>query len=126
VRVEFNVERLTSEAGVLIAAALSDRLGLEEVVNDRCGLLTRVPCGAPPGRKVTSLARGMLVGADSIDDMNVWRAGSTELVSGAKGVGSLDARDVVGCVYLCTRLPSWVSRLAWACEAGAGPAECRW
>ena len=43
VRVEFNEERLISDAGLLIAATLSDRLGLEELVNESVWLGYRVP-----------------------------------------------------------------------------------
>ena len=34
VRVEFNEERLVSDAGLLVTATLADRLGLEELVNE--------------------------------------------------------------------------------------------
>jgi hypothetical protein len=43
VRVEFNDERLTSDAGLLIAATLADRLGLEELVNESVWLPYRTP-----------------------------------------------------------------------------------
>jgi hypothetical protein len=66
VRVAFNEERLISDAGLLIAATLSDRLGLEELVNESVWLGYRVPGAALPGRKVMSLVNGMLAGADSI------------------------------------------------------------
>jgi hypothetical protein len=62
VRVEFNEDRLVSDAGLLIAAALADRLGLEEMVNELVWLGYRLP-GAPlPGRKVMTLVHGMLAG----------------------------------------------------------------
>ena len=44
VRVAFNEERLISDAGLLIAATLSDRLGLEELVNEPVWL--GYPCPA--------------------------------------------------------------------------------
>jgi hypothetical protein len=61
---------------------LADRLGIAELVNDSVSLDPRAPGCALPGRKVMSLVHGMLAGADSIDDMNVLRAGSTQLVLG--------------------------------------------
>ena len=42
VRVEFTEERLVSDAGLLIAATLAERLGIEETVNGRCGLTLAV------------------------------------------------------------------------------------
>jgi hypothetical protein len=82
VRVVFNEERLVSDAGLVVAATLADRLGIEELVNESVWLDSRAPGAALPGRKVMSLVHGMLAGADSIDDMNVLRAGSTGLVLG--------------------------------------------
>ena len=82
VRVEFNEDRLISDAGLLLTATLVDRLGLEELVNESVWLGYRTPGAALPGRKVMTLVHGMLAGADSIDDMNVLRAGSTGLILG--------------------------------------------
>ena len=80
VRVAFDEQRLVSDAGLLLTATLADRLAIEQLVNDSVWLDPRAPGAALPGRKVMSLVHGMLAGADSIDDMNVLRAGSTELV----------------------------------------------
>jgi hypothetical protein len=82
VGVVFDEQRLISDAGLLLAATLSDRLGIEELVNESVWLGYRVPGAALPGRKVLSLVHGMLAGADSIDDMNVLRAGSAGLILG--------------------------------------------
>ena len=84
VQVEFNDERLISDAGLLITATLAERLGLEGLVNESVWLPYRRPGAAFPGRKVMSLVHGMVTGADSIDDMNVLRAGSTSQVLGHK------------------------------------------
>jgi hypothetical protein len=82
VRVVFDEPRLISDAGLLLAGTLADRLGLEELVNDSVWLDAKAAGAAMPGRKVMSLVHGMLAGADSIDDMNILRAGSTSLVLG--------------------------------------------
>jgi hypothetical protein len=76
VKVQFNEERLISDAGLLVTATLAERLGIEELVNESVWLDPRAPGACLPGRKVMSLVHGMLAGADSIDDMNVLRAGS--------------------------------------------------
>jgi hypothetical protein len=86
VRVVFDEQRLVSDAGLLLTATLADRLGLEELVNDSVWLGYKVPGAALPGRKVMSLVHGMLAGADSIDDMNVLRAGSTGLILGHRAM----------------------------------------
>ncbi|MGE5700871.1 MAG: transposase [Arthrospira platensis] len=82
VRVQFDEQRLVSDAGLLVCATLAERLAIEELVNESVWLDRRAPGAALPGRKVMSLVHGMLAGADSIDDMNVLRAGSTSLVLG--------------------------------------------
>jgi hypothetical protein len=80
--VEFNEQRLISDAGLLLCATLADRLGLEELVNEPVWLGYRKPGAALPGRNVMTLVHGMIAGADSIDDMNVLGAGSTQAVLG--------------------------------------------
>jgi hypothetical protein len=79
--VSFDEPRLVSDAGLVLAATLADRLGIESLVNDTVWL-GDVAGAAAPGRKVMSLVHGMLAGADSIDDMNLLRAGSTQMVLG--------------------------------------------
>jgi hypothetical protein len=81
VHVAFDEQRLISDAGLLLTATLADRLGVEQLVNESVRLDPQEPGAALPGRKVMSLVHGMLA-ADSIDDMNVLRAGSTSLVLG--------------------------------------------
>ena len=82
VRVVIDEERLISDAGLMVTATLAQRLGIEQLVNESVWLDPRLPGACLPGRKVMSLVHGMLAGADSIDDMNVLRAGSTGLVLG--------------------------------------------
>ena len=82
IAVVFDEQRLVSDAGLLLSASLAGRLGIERVVNDSVWLGHEVPGAALPGRKVMSLVHGLLAGADSIDDMDVRRAGSTGLILG--------------------------------------------
>ena len=98
--VRFDEQRLVSDAGLLVTATLADRLGIEQLVNESVWLGYKVPGAALPGRKVMSLVHGMLAGADSIDDMNVLRAGGTGLVLGSQGDGAIDARDVLAGVHV--------------------------
>jgi len=82
VQVTFDEQRLISDAGLMLTATLAQRLGIEELVNESVWLDPKAPGAALPGRKVMSLLHGMLAGADSIDDMNMLRAGSTGLILG--------------------------------------------
>lgn len=81
VGVEFSEERLVSDAGLLLAATLADRLGVEELVNESVWLAYRTPGAALPGRKVMSLVHGMLAGAEqhrfrSVHDQALARKGN--------------------------------------------------
>ena len=126
VRVEFNDERLISDAGLLLTATLADRLGLQELVNQSVWLPYRTPGAALPGRKVMTLVHGMIAGADSIDDMNVLRAGSTGLVLGHRvmapsTLGTFLRAFTFGHVRQLDRVLGVAIERAWA--AGAGPGD---
>jgi hypothetical protein len=126
VRVAFDEERLISDAGLLLTATLAERLGIEELVNESVWLDPRSPGACLPGRKVMSLVHGMLAGADSIDDMNVLRAGSTGLVLGHRvmapsTLGTFLRAFTFGHVRQLDRVLDVALARAWA--AGAGPGE---
>jgi hypothetical protein len=124
--VAFNEERLISDAGLLVTATLAERLGIEELVNESVWLDPRAPGAALPGRKVMSLVHGMLAGADSIDDMNVLRAGSTGLILGHRvmapsTLGTFLRAFTFGHVRQLDRVLDVALARAW--EAGAGPGD---
>jgi Transposase DDE domain group 1 len=126
VRVAFNEERLISDAGLLLTATLAQRLGIEELVNESVWLDPRAPGAALPGRKVMSLVHGMLAGADSIDDMNALRAGSTGLVLGHRvmapsTLGTFLRAFTFGHVRQLDRVLDQAIARAW--QAGAGPGD---
>jgi len=128
IRVAFDEERLVSDAGLLLTASLAGRLGIEQLVNDTVRLGHGVPGAALPGRKVMSLVHGMLAGADSIDDMDVTRAGSTGLVLGHRvmapsTLGTFLRAFTFGHVRQLDRVLDQAISRAWA--AGAGPGEQR-
>ena len=79
--VVFDDESLVADAGLLAAATLMDRLGLEALVDDTVRLAGR-PGGARPGRKTLTLVASMLVGGSHIDHVGRLRAGSTGRVLG--------------------------------------------
>ena len=79
--VVFDDERVVVNAGIVLAVTVGRRLGIEALVDGAVKLGGR-PGAARPGRKVLSLVHAMLLGADSIDDCDVLRAGRTEAVLG--------------------------------------------
>jgi Transposase DDE domain group 1 len=126
VRVAFDEPRLVSNAGLVLTATLADRLVVEELVNESVWLGYGVPGAALPGRKVMSLVHGMLAGADSIDDMNVLRAGSTGLILGHRVMAPSTLGTFLRAFSFghVRQLDLVLDRsLARAWEAGAGPGD---
>ncbi len=75
VGVEFDDERVVSDAGVVLVATLAERLGIEALAGQLVRLRRDRPGAANAGRKVMALIYAMVLGADSIDDTDVLRAG---------------------------------------------------
>ena len=81
--VVFDDERVVSDAGVVLVATLAERLGIEDRARRLVRLRRDRPGAANAGRKVMALVFAMLLGADSIDDCQVLRAGRTRRLLGA-------------------------------------------
>ena len=77
VEVVFDDERVVSDAGVMLVATLAGRLGVELLAGDLVRLRPGRPGPANAGRKIMALVFAMILGADSIDDCGVLRAGRT-------------------------------------------------
>jgi hypothetical protein len=77
VEVCFDDERVVSDAGVMLVAAVAGRLGVEALAQRRVRLRRDRPGAANAGRKVMAVLYAMVLGADSIDDIGVLRAGRT-------------------------------------------------
>ena len=92
VRVEFDDERVVSDAGMLLVATLAQRLGIEALARRLVRLRRDRPGAANAGRKVMALLFAMVLGADSIDDCDVLRAGRTRRLLG----GWLPAPSTLG------------------------------
>jgi hypothetical protein len=124
VRVDFDDERVVSDAGVALVATLAERLGIERLV-ERCVRLCRDRPGAlNPGRKVMALVYAMLLGADSIDDCELLRAGRTRRLLGGwlpapSTLGTFLRAFTFGHVRQLDRVLAETLRRAW--RAGAGP-----
>ena len=74
-RVEFDDERAVSDAGVMLVATLAKRLGIEVLAGRLVRLRRDRPGAANAGRKVMAILFAMVLGADSIDDCELLRAG---------------------------------------------------
>ena len=95
VQVAFDDERVVSDAGIMLAATLAERLQIEDLVDD-CVRLGVRGAASRAGRKVMALVHAMALGADSIDDCEILRAGRTGRSAredlGAVDVGTVPAR----------------------------------
>src|SRR2546426_6209118 len=123
VAAEFDDERLVANAGVVLTSTLVNRLGLERLVDETVDLGER-PGAARPGRKVCSLVHAMVLGADSIDDCDLLRAGGTEALLGHRvmapsTLGTFLRSFSFGHVRQLDRVLAESIRRAWL--AGAGP-----
>lgn len=91
-RVEFDDERVVSDAGVVLVATLAGRLGIEVLAQRLLSLRRDRPGAANAGLRVMALVYAMVLGADSIDDADVLRAGRTRRLLG----GWLPAPSTLG------------------------------
>jgi hypothetical protein len=81
IEVTFDDPNLVSDAGLLLVATLTIRLGLEALIDSTVRLVGRVG-GAHPGRKVLTVVHSMIVGGSHIDHTDKLRAGATGRVLG--------------------------------------------
>ena len=128
VRVEFDDERAVSDAGVMLVATLADRLGIEVLAGRLVGLRRDRPGAANAGRKVMALLFAMVLGADSIDDCEVLRAGRTRRLLGGwipapSTLGTFLRAFTFGHVRQLDKLLGESLVRAW--RAGAGPGKNR-
>ena len=127
-RVEFDDERAVLDAGVMLVATLAGRLGIEAAAG-RLVRLRRDRAGAAnAGRKVMAILFAMVLGADSIDDCDVLRAGRTRWLLGGwmpapSTLGTFLRAFTFGHVRQLDALLGETLVRAW--RAGAGPGEGR-
>jgi hypothetical protein len=126
--VDFDDERVVSDAGVMLVATLAGRLGVETLAQRLVRLRRDRPGGANAGRKVMALIYAMLLGADSIDDCEIVRAGRTHRLLGGwlpapSTLGTFLRAFTFGHVRQLDRLLGESLTRAW--RAGAGPGDGR-
>jgi len=81
INVTFDDSNLVANPGLMLVATLTQRLGLEALIDATVRLVGRIG-GARPGRKVLTLVHAMISGATHIDHADILRAGSTASVLG--------------------------------------------
>jgi len=123
----FDDQRAVADAGIVLAATLSDRLGIEALVEHSVDLGGR-PGAANAGAKVMTLVSAMALGADCIDDCDLLRAGQTGQVLGHEvlapsTLGTFLRSFTFGHVRQLDRVLGQTVERAWA--AGAGPGDGR-
>ena len=127
VEVCFDDRRAVADAGIVLAATLADRLGIEALVDETVDLGDRAGA-ANAGAKVMTLIAAMALGADSIDDCDVLRAGRTGAVLGHRvaapsTLGTFLRAFTFGHVRQLERVLDRTLERAW--RAGAGPGQER-
>jgi hypothetical protein len=127
-QVEFDDERAVLDAGVMLVATLAKRLGVEALAGRLVRLRRDRPGAANAGRKVMALMFAMVLGADSIDDCDVLRAGRTRRLLGGwmpapSTLGTFLRAFTFGHVRQLDALLGETLVRAW--RAGAGPGEGR-
>jgi hypothetical protein len=128
VQVRFDDERVVSDAGIALAATLAARLGLEALVERFVVLRRDRPGTGNAGRKVMALIYAMALGADSIDDCDVLRAGRSRRLLGGwlpapSTLGTFLRAFTFGHVRQLDRVLGAALQRAW--KAGAGPGSER-
>src|SRR3954466_11442130 len=127
-QVEFDDERVVSDAGIALVATLAGRLGVEALAGDLVRLRRDRPGAANAGRKVMAVLFAMVLGADSIDDCGVLRAGRTRRLLGGwvpapSTLGTFLRAFTFGHVRQLDALLGQALERAW--KGGAGPGEGR-
>lgn len=121
--VTFDDDHAVAGAGLVLAASLTERLGVAKLIDDRLSIAG--PAGAHASDKVLSLVHSALAGGDCIDDADALRAGSTGAVLGHRvaapsTLGTFLRAHHWGHVRQHDAVSREVLTRAW--RAGAGPA----
>ena len=121
--VTFDDPNLVANAGLLLIATVTARLGLESLIDATVRLVGRVG-GARPGRKVLTLVHAMIAGGTHINHADILRAGSTAEVLGHRvmapsTLGTFLRAFTFGHVRQLEAVVGKTLERAW--ELGAGP-----
>jgi hypothetical protein len=128
VEVVFDDERVVSDGGVMLVATVAQRLGIEALAGQLVRLRRGRPGAGNAGRKVMAVLYAIVLGADSIDDTGVLRAGRTRRLLGGwlpapSTLGTFLRAFTFGHVRQLDALLGQSIERAW--KAGAGPGDGR-
>lgn len=120
VEVAFDDDHAVADAGLILPATLTGKLGIEQAADELIGV------GHRPGRKLTTLVHAIVAGAQCIDDADILRVGATQRILAHKvmapsTLGTWLRLFTLGHVRQLDKLAQTIMTRAWA--AGAGPAE---
>jgi hypothetical protein len=115
----FDDDHAVADAGLALVGVLGEKLGLEMLADE---LISIAPL---PGRRVATLVAAMVAGANSIDDADVLRSGSTASVLGHRvmapsTLGTFLRRFSFGHVRQLDKLSEALLTRAWSQGAGPG------
>ena len=118
--VMFDDDHAVANAGLALAGLLSEKLGLEQLCDER------ISVGPFPGRRAATLVHSLVVGGTCIDDADVLRSGSTEAVLSHRvmapsTLGTFLREFTFGNVRQLDSVTEQLLTRAWA--LGAGPGE---
>lgn len=119
----FDEDNLVPNAGLLAPAALAQKLGIGELVDEHVRLPADAVGRANCGVKAMTVVGAMLAGADSIDDVDVLRAGAAPELFDQIRAPSTIGTWLRGFIWATVRMLDAASRrvLARAWQAGLGP-----
>ena len=123
VETTFDDDQVVPNGGLQAPAALAQKLGIAELIDQRVKLPADAAGRANVGVKAMTIIGAMLAGGDSIDDVAVLRAGAARKVFTATRAASTIGTWLRGFIWATVRMLDAVSRIvlarAWA--AGLGP-----
>lgn len=119
----FDEDNLLPNGGLVAPAALAQKLGIAELIDQRVRLPADAAGRASSGAKALTVIGAMLAGADSIDDVAVLRAGAGGEVFDDTRAPSTVGTWLRGFIWATVRQLDAASRtmLARAWGAGLGP-----
>lgn len=125
--VVFDDSNLVANAGLMLVAMLTARLGLERLINETVRLVGRVG-GANPGEKLLTLVHTLVAGGSHIDHVDMLRSGATRRVlpfrvAAPSTVGTFLRSFTFGHVRQLDRVIAEALRRAW--KLGLGPGDDR-
>jgi Transposase DDE domain group 1 len=123
VETTFDDDWVVPNGGLQAPAALAQKLGIAELIDQRVKLPADAAGRANAGVKAMTSIGAMLTGGDSIDDVAVLRAGAAPSVFTATRAASTIGVWLRGFIWATVRMLDAVSRvvLARAWAAGLGP-----